>query len=1638
MHELQDIDTGAEFPDELPEEELEAPSPPWRRWVKRAVYALVIFLLLFIFILQLPVVQNAIRDYVIGWLSARIESAVHIERVAISGLDELRLESVFIADYTGDTLISAGVIYADINLSPFVLFSRGLEVEAVEVKHTRFYVRRPGGRDENTLQYVIRKLSSPEPSEAKGKPVSVNLKQVVLEDIQFIDIDSMAGKRLSVYLGKGQLRLNDLDLPRQYIDIASARLSQPLFRLDKFMGLAGDTLAAPAETAESKADSNGLWIKVEDFRLEEGGFSLHDYRRAPIKTTPADELDFRHLDVYDIAIDVNCFAFRRDTFSGEIEGIALKDLSGFVLNKLSSKETMVSPRGISLVGLSIETPYSQVGDTLQFKFRGYESFEYFNDEVKMDARLHDSQVALRDIMTFAVGLQQNKFFRANRETVLQIDGRISGEVNNLSARRLSVQLPDGTFLAGDFSSRNLAVRNEEFINLGVKQLSTSMRTLRQLLPGFNPPSNYDKLGAIDFSGRFDGFLADFVALGKLRTNIGAASMDMRMNLKPGSAKATYSGKLDLINFDLGALSGNKDLGRVNFTSTVKNGRGLTGKTASADLTAEIESLVFRGYKYQNAALTGKLNRNFFNGDFAIKDQNIDFAFTGEVNMSDTATRFDFLARVERLDMKALNLSPLDLVLAGDVRLNLRNRKLSNAEGEIRVTDLGLTKDGKDSYEIDSLVASSFFDRNGQKVFKLASDVAQGEVRGTFDLGELPQVWQQYLLDNFPGFASRLRIKPPRKAPVRSRFTYELNIVDSKGLNWLIDPKLGPIVGLDLEGSFNGDSGEVRVDMEAPGLQYADVRVTDFNVFVNLENQEGEITVKADSTIVGKTAFNDIILTNLVVGDSILFGIIYDQKEPASGISKLAIDGAFMLADSARYRVELITSNLSALETTWNISRGNAIVFGKKYLDISNFSLTNGKRQIILEDSPNGGIALKLKAFEFGLIDSLWSYQTLNFGGRFDADIQVGDVFNLKGIRARMESDSFYINGEDFGRFSLDAEAISLRDRAQAYLSLTRDTMQLIAEGFFNLGDIGNPPREGLRPTSMRKNFFDLSLHFAGYPLRIAEYWLAPGVSDTQGHFDADLRVAGMPGKPDVSGQIHAQQGAFTIDFLKTRYHFASSIIKADNTLFSASGTILRDKYNNQAVLTGGISHNRLKDLGLRASLRTSRFLALDLKKGDNDLFYGTAIGEGQVRFSGSFQQPDIYVRATTGDSTRIVIPISESANASALDVRFVNRRQKNSGALAAPGRKLTGLNLEMDLTITDKADMQLIFDEQAGDIIRGNGRGNIRMLLPRTGDFEMYGDYNIEQGNYLFTLYNIVNKDFRIRRGGRIVWSGDPFRAQIKLEAEYKDLQASLSAFIAEYLANASPDVRSAASASTNVALTLQLEGDLLKPNINFDIAFPQLVGQLANYADNKLRLLKQDQNELNRQVFGLIVVGQFLPADLSFRGSQVVTNTLSEFFSNQLTLLLNEFVAEVWGEDNAGFNLDFAYNQYTSFLEADGQQGVSQIGRNGLELTIRKNFLNDRLSVQLGGNVDFANNLSSVAASNNGAIWGNDFALEYVLNDARTLKLRVYQRRVPDIGGGRRLEIGSGLGWRREYGSFQEFWDSFKRQARTVNNTQG
>src|SRR5690606_40171197 len=219
-------------------------------------------------------------------------------------------------------------------------------------------------------------------------------------------------------------------------------------------------------------------------------------------------------------------------------------------------------------------------------------------------------------------------------------------------------------------------------------------------------------------------------------------------------------------------------------------------------------------------------------------------------------------------------------------------------------------------------------------------------------------------------------------------------------------------------------------------------------------------------------------------------------------------------------------------------------------------------------------------------------------------------------------------------------------------------------------------------------------------------------------------------------------------------------------------------------------------------------------------------------------------------------------------INFVNFNDSTKALAIENGKNridLRGINLNFDIDITPDAYTEIIFDLQAGDIIRGRGDGKINLKIDTNGDFNMFGNYEFVEGGYNFTLYNIINKEFSIHNGSTINWYGDPYEGILDIKASYQQM-ASLAPLL-----NVSEDVELTAELKRRYPseVILELDGPLLSPEIGFDINitnYPENATtpgggpSLGNAVDLFLSRINLDRQERERQVFSLIVLRQFSP----------------------------------------------------------------------------------------------------------------------------------------------------------------------------------
>jgi hypothetical protein len=297
--------------------------------------------------------------------------------------------------------------------------------------------------------------------------------------------------------------------------------------------------------------------------------------------------------------------------------------------------------------------------------------------------------------------------------------------------------------------------------------------------------------------------------------------------------------------------------------------------------------------------------------------------------------------------------------------------------------------------------------------------------------------------------------------------------------------------------------------------------------------------------------------------------------------------------------------------------------------------------------------------------------------------------------------------------------------------------------------------------------------------------------------------------------------------------------------------------------------------------------------------------------------------------------------------------------------EIENIRMNFILDITPDAYAEIIIDPRTGEGISGRGRGVLTMNVDTQGNFNLSGNYEITQGQYNFSLYNVVKKQFTVQPGGRITWYGDPTQGVMNLTAEYKE---NLSLQPLQTRTSTLNSDNPTASRRYPARVIMKLNGELLSPDIafgfNFD-EFPNTSENQTTIAAFQNRIANDDQ-EMNRQVFSVIMTRSFSPEG-QFAGGGSISSSLGQLLSSQL----NNFIGQV--DQNLEVQVDLA-----------------SIGQNALEnfqLSVAYTFLNGRLRVSRDGG--FTDNRGNTDAT---SIIG-DWQAEYQLSKDGVYRMRIFNR---------------------------------------------
>jgi hypothetical protein len=405
------------------------------------------------------------------------------------------------------------------------------------------------------------------------------------------------------------------------------------------------------------------------------------------------------------------------------------------------------------------------------------------------------------------------------------------------------------------------------------------------------------------------------------------------------------------------------------------------------------------------------------------------------------------------------------------------------------------------------------------------------------------------------------------------------------------------------------------------------------------------------------------------------------------------------------------------------------------------------------------------------------------------------------------------------------------------------------------------------------------------------------------------------------------------------------------------------------------------------------------------MYYGDGFVSGLVNIQGNAKTKNLNIDASvnTEENTIINLPIGSSHETKKSKfITFTNVIEENPQTYERYSTDLSGIDLNFDLEVTPLAEIRLIFDPSLGDMIKASGRGNINMEVGQDGDFSIYGEYTIDEGDYMFSLKNVINKRFQIEQGSQIIWNGKPQDADIDVTAIY-NVRTSLD--------NLLMDTTEFYQKRIPVECKIRLTEKLVNPNINFEIALPT--------ADESTRARVQGaigtEEELNKQFLSLLVLNTFMPAqqyladqaDQFDMGATSMAFTTSELLSNQLSHWLSQ-ISNNW---DIGINY----------------QPGDQISRDQVEVALSTQLLNDRLIIN--GNVGTGGKYAQTSE-----VVG-DFRVDWKLSKNGKLRLKFFNRNSDKlIYEETRYIQGAGLYYREEFNNIDELINNIAKNLSSKN----
>ncbi|WP_147277035.1 translocation/assembly module TamB domain-containing protein [Runella aurantiaca] len=1488
--------------------------------------------------------QDWLTRRVVSYLRQKLQTRVEIAQVRFQLPDWIELQNIYLEDKQRDTLLMGKRVFVDLDV--WGLMQNKVGINNIELENVYLNVRRTLPDTTFNFGFVTQAFSSPDTQpDTASTPLDMRLDAIKLKNVRVSYRDALIGTDAALWIEESNVNFSAFNPSYNRYHLTNTVLNA---------GKATVRMYAPLRPAKPEIDSLAAINSADSLDLKLGKIQVKNYEityndetqklKASGKIGQLDlESDYIHLDKLAVSlkkvgvqntnlayrteslnVDISQFNTQLENFvftpartAGKLKSASMVEKRGFVLRQVQT-DFVYSNTQTSLENLFIQTNETILRNRAVLSYRSLDELTDNIGNVGVDVNLKNSQISFKDVLTWMPTLRKTPPFDRNPTAIVKVNGIVTGKVNKLTLKAVDVQTLQGTHLRMEGKIAGLPDPQKMALDLKIGELSTTHTDIERIAPKDALPASIEIPTKLLLTGTVKGSLNDLNLNTRLASDMGDATFEGNLkNFVKGKNEA-YQGTLVLKDFNAGKLlkQSPEQLGKLSLTATV-NGQGIDPKTLQAELKGTVLSADVKGYTYQNLNLEGTYRQQVADFVAAIADPNATLRLNVQADLQPEYPVISAEADIDELRLKPLNLYSENLGVRGKINAVFPSTNPVDPRGTLLIQDGVLIQDGK---EIPLQTLSlNLENENGERLAVIDAPFLKARATGVFRYEQLADI----LLTEINRYFALPAIQyKPITEPYR--FSLEGKMANHAALKAFV-PELTRMDTVRFSMQLNSQQDTtLRLKLQAPLVEYDSMLVE--RVTINVDGANNKVNyatyvdkVTSGTTNIRRTYLNGEIANNIVGFNLVLKDSLDKDRHGMEGV---------LASIENNYRLQLRRRGLLLDYKNWTADSTGYVQFGKDGLLARKFTITQNRQRLFvnsLTDTPNGPLRIEMDSLNLRPLVGIMADSTL-MGG-----VLAGNV-----ILQNYTQENPAFTG-DFSIRDLTVMDILIGNLNAKAANQSADN--IVAEA--TLKSAQNDVQLSGNYLLKSKTPLNLTLDIRRMGMQTVEAFSLGELRRTRGSLAGKATIKGAIDKPQIDGSVAFDSVSFNVTQLGATYRINNSRLQFKGSDILLQKFVVSDTANRPLQIDGKINIAKIPDVSYDLNIVGKDFTVLNATRKENEFFYGKGIVDANLHVAGVGSKPAIdgSVKLKEGSDITVILPDDNfGENATEGIVEFINPNKPvvvDSSAIESTSVDFASeisLNLEAD----DRSQLTIVVDELNGDNLKVRGNAQLNAGISPSGQVFILGLYEITQGSYDLT-FEILKRGFTIQKGSRLIWTGDPMKADVDITAVYP-VTAELTAL----------NQSAARYGKVPLQVLLKMQGSLEKPQITFDIQ-PDNTKLSASYVEEIKNTgvfgeIQQNQAAMNKQVFSLLVLNKFSGEQSSDFFSSVnpeliARESVSKLLTDQLNMLASDLIK--------GVKLDFNLNS-TSVSTTTGTAAQTD-----LNVGLSKAFMDDRLTVNVGRNFE-------------------------------------------------------------------------------------